>query len=43
LGLREASCRDVVDKTDDDDDDNDDDNNEAQRWQLLKILTVALL
>ena len=38
LGLREAGCKDGVDKTDD-----YDNNNEAQLCELLKILTVALL
>jgi hypothetical protein len=40
VGLREAGCRGVVSKTDVDDNNN---NNEAQSWELLKILTLALL
>jgi len=39
VGLREAGCRGVVDKTDED----DDKNNEAQGRELLKILVVAFL
>jgi hypothetical protein len=39
VGLREAGCSDVEDKTDDD----DDNNNEAQQGELLKILTVESL